>query len=90
MEQLRHRPQPSRQQQTRPLELGAGGDPFGLEANAGTVQVIWGPLMDDLDGLFLHRWKLAFVQRLLVPIRDHAVLGIGSLTGCFFTCRWLV
>ena len=48
MEQLRHVSR--RNTQTRPPpEVGFGGQEDGTENGGGMVQVVWGPLVDDLD-----------------------------------------
>ena len=48
MEQLRRLPRRATQSQTGPGSGSADGD-RAAESGGGMVQVIWGPLMDDLD-----------------------------------------
>jgi hypothetical protein len=48
MEQLRRIPRRTSQSQTEP-ESGSGAQDNGAESGGGRVQVIWGPLLDELD-----------------------------------------
>ena len=51
MEQLRHRPHPGSRQHTRPpeFEFGSGDNPLDFESNTGTVEVVAGPMIANLD-----------------------------------------
>ncbi len=72
MEQLRRVPRRTTQSQPEPA-ASSGGQEDGIESGGGMVQVIWGPLMDDLDVAGMS------VDEVVTLLRDPYHLAPGAI-----------